>query len=201
MPFCADRQRRLNNDINTERLVLLSIDPGAHATGYAVLTSAGLVLTAGVWIPRRALTASERLLLVWSRLQDLVATHQPGILVYEEFAQTPQELAQAGDAALQDWPVLHRLIGGMQALALMPPYPVLWPLLPFVWPVTFLGKVGHAKQEVAHVVNARCGTQFKGDMYDNHATDAAALGLVALEQWQATRAEHTRVRPHARLHR
>jgi Holliday junction resolvasome RuvABC endonuclease subunit len=174
---------------------LVSFDPGAAATGYAVLEAPATLLTAGTWIPRASLTWHERYLWVMSRVQDVLEEYQPAWLAVEEFVTTWKKLPLRGDAQTETpqprsmrerFPMhrvfLERLLGGMHAQCLVPPYPVLVPVVPDAVPLALLGQASHVKGEIARAVNARLGTQYRGDHFDEHIADAVAVGLVVLEQ-------------------
>ena len=74
---------------------------------------------------------------------------------------------------------MERLIGGIQTLALFPPFPTLVPLLPAKWGKQLFGHAQHTKIQIAWTVNQRLGTHFKGDFLDNHSCDAVGIALVA----------------------
>lgn len=163
--------------------VILGLDPGTRATGWAVLTATAggspRLLAHGTIIPRSALVGLDRQLWILSHLQDLITEHQPQVLAYEGFTWRADDNYVVGRSGLE------RLIGGIQALTLMPPYPVVVELLPSRWGMQLVGQRQHTKMQVAFAVNCRLGTSFKGDQYDNHSTDAAGLALVALDNRQA----------------
>ena len=166
-----------------ETTVILGLDPGTGKTGWAVLTVRGggspTLLAHGTLIPRSALIGLDRQLWILSHMQDLITAHPPQMLAYEGFTWRADDNYVVGRSGLE------RLIGGIQALALMPPYPVLVELLPSRWGLQLVGQRQHTKEQIAFAVNCRLGTSFKGDQYDNHATDAAGLALVALDNRQA----------------
>lgn len=101
----------------------------------------------------------------------------PSILAYEEFMWRSKDDVQY----ITGRPAMERLIGGIQALSLYPPYPVLTPLLPSKWGQQLFGQRSHTKQQIAWTVNARLGTSFKGDPRDNHACDSCGIALVAYD--------------------
>ena len=164
-------------------VVILGLDPGTRATGWAVLTSTAgdspTLLAHGTLIPRSALIGLDRQLWLLSRLQDVVAEHQPQVLAYEGFTW------RTDDQHVRGRPGMERLIGGIQALALMPPYPVLVELMPARWGAQLVGQRQHTKAQVAFAVNFRLATSFKGDTYDNHKVDAIGIALVALDTLKA----------------
>ena len=163
--------------------VLLGVDPGTQQTGWAVLTATSggtpTLLAHGTMIPRSRLIGMDRQLWLLSRLQDIIAEHPPQILAYEGFTWRADELYVRGR------PGMERLIGGIQALALMPPYPVLVELLPARWGAQLVGQRQHTKAQIAFAVNCRLGTTFKGDTYDNHKADAIGIALVVLDTLKA----------------
>ena len=160
---------------STTPLTVLAIDPGITHCGYAVLRAPETLELSGTWIPKAKLRGLERHLWLLSKVQDLIAEWQPGVLAYEDFTW------RSDDRYLQGRAAFERIIGGIQALALMPPFPVLMELLPSRWGQQLVGSRSHTKPDVARVVNLRLGTSFKGNIYDNHACDAVGLGLVAMD--------------------
>ena len=151
----------------------------------------------GTWIPAKRLSTLDRHLWLLSKLQDLLAEWLPATLAYEEFTWM---IGDEGEHFLRGRPAQERLIGGLQALTLFPPFPVLMPLLPQVWGQQLVGSRTHTKVDVARVVNLRLGTVFKGDVFDNHQVDSVGLGLVAIDTLRAAGyvATHTVAAPHTK---
>ena len=164
--------------------VLVAIDPGPSHTGYAVLSPFSgtaqehTLHRSGTWIPAKRLSTLDRHLWLLSKLQDFLAEWLPATLAYEEFTW---QVGDEGEHFLRGRPAMERFIGGLQALTLFPPFPVLMPLLPQVWGKQFVGSASHTKADVARVVNLRLGTSYDGGVYSNHESDAVAIGLVALD--------------------
>jgi len=159
-----------------DKLVLIGLDPGTRQTGWAVLHGEQLQAH-GTLIPKRTLHGIDRQLWLLSKLQDIVREWQPALLAYEEF--TWRSYDDEAERYVNGRPDMERLIGGIQSLALAPPFPVVMGLLPSRWGQQLTGQRSHTKQQVAFCVNARLHTEFKGDYYDNHACDAVGLALVA----------------------
>lgn len=157
---------------------LCGVDPGITHMGYAVLTDHARLAVSGTWIPRRTLSVLDRHLWLLSKLQDLLTTWQPEVLGYEEFLW---RVGDNGEHFVRGRPALERLIGGIQALALWPPHPVLMPLLPQQWGRQLFGQAQHTKAQIAWAVNQRLGTTFKGDVYDNHQVDGIGIALVTMD--------------------
>ena len=155
---------------------LLGIDPGVIHCGWSILAQ-GVYVTSGTLIPKKHLTGVDRQLWFLSRVQDVLKEYQPAILAYEEFMWRTSDDGQ--ERYVSGRPAMERFIGGIQALALFPPFPVLSPLLPAKWGQQLFGHVQHTKQQIAWAVNQRLGTSFKGDALDNHAADATGIALVA----------------------
>jgi hypothetical protein len=129
----------------------------------------------------------DRQLWFLTKLMDLLTQYHVAVLAFEEFsALPPSGNAEHGDVA--QWPLMHRLIGGIQALALAPPYPVLMPLAPGRWEARLTARAHPSRHLVALTINQRLGTRFAYDHYSNHAVDAAGLALTALDIMQATQA-------------
>lgn len=158
------------------KMKMLGVDPGTFYCGYAVLANGAYHLS-GTLVPRKTLTSIDRHLWLLSQLQDLLRLHQPAVLAYEEFMWRTSDDEQT--RYVSGRPAMERLIGGIQTLALYPPYPVLTPLLPSKWGKQLFGHASHTKQQIAFAVNARLGTRFKGDSRDNHEADAVGIALVA----------------------
>ena len=158
--------------------VLCAIDPGVMHCGYAVLRADETLVASGTWIPKSTLSGLDRHLWLLSRLQDLVALHQPGVLAFEDYIW---RLTEGEGHPLRGRSHMERLIGGVQMLALYPPYPVVMPLLPQVWGKQLVGSARHTKADVARIVNLRLGTTYDGGVYSNHESDAIGVGLVALD--------------------
>ena len=160
------------------RTHIVAIDPGTAYCGYAVLTPPATVVVSGTWIPRRSLSQLDCHLWLLSKCQDLLRTWHADLLVYEEFLW-PRE--QSTVANTQRYIALERFLGGLQALALCPPHPVLMPLRPGQWH-TSLGILGsrRTKEAVAQAVNIRLGTALTGDFYSNHVADALGIALAAV---------------------
>ena len=167
---------------STTPLKVIAIDPGITHCGYAVLRAPETLELSGTWIPRTTLRGVDRHLWLLSKVQDMIAAWQPSILAYEDFTW------RSDDRYLQDRAAFERIIGGIQTLSLMPPYPVLVSLLPAQWGQQLIGSRSHTKADVARVINLRLGTSFKGDIYDNHACDAVGIGLVAMDNLRLTQA-------------
>ena len=162
---------------------ILGIDPGVSRTGWAVLTSTEHLQAHGTFIPQPWLRGIDRQLWVLSKLQDLIAEWQPDVLAYEEFSWCSSD--DAAERYVRGRPDIERLIGGIQGLALQPPYPVLVGLLPQRWGYQLVGQRSYTKADIALAVNARLGTTFNGDFFSNHASDAAGIALVALDMLKA----------------
>ena len=158
--------------------VLCAVDPGVMHCGYAVLRADETLVASGTWIPKSTLSGLDRHLWLLSRLQDLLATHQPGVLAFEDYIW---RLTEGEGHPLRGRSHMERLIGGLETLALYPPFPVLMPLLPQVWGKQLCGDKRHTKSDIAQAVNIRLHTTFKGDHYDNHESDATGIALVALD--------------------
>ena len=169
---------------------LVALDPGVAHLGYAVLTYDEQVLVSGTWIPRTQLSGLDRHLWLLGKLQDLLREWQPGNLAYEQF--TWQHWESEGNPT-RGRAAMERLMGGIEALALWPPHPVLMPLLPQTWGAQLVGHKSHTKYDIAQAVNIRLHTNFKGDRYDNHQADAIGIALVALDiiQYQSYVHHHT----------
>ena len=155
---------------------IVAIDPGITHCGYAVLSGVEQLATSGTWIPRRTLSVLDRHLWLLAKLQDLLTEWQPSVLAFEEFLW---RTGDNGELFVRGRPALERLIGGIQALTLWPPHPVLMPLLPQSWGRQLLGQAQHTKAQIAWAVNQRLGTTFNGDYYSNHTSDAVGIALVA----------------------
>jgi len=163
---------------------LFAIDPGTRKLGWAVLSWREALLASGTLIPRSHLRGQDRLLWFLSRLQDLIQQWRPGVLAYEEF--TWRSGANNTEHYVVGRPDMERLLGGIQGLALQPPFPVLMGLLPQAWGQRLVGHPAHEKSQIAWAVNARLGTAFRGDALDNHVADAVGIGLVALDRLRYT---------------
>lgn len=157
---------------------ILGIDPGVANLGWAVISRKAYVKS-GTLIPKKYLVGIERQLWILSKLQDIINEYQPDVIAYEEFMWRTSDDKQ--ERYVNGRPAMERIIGGIQALALFPPYPTLIPLLPQKWGKQLFGQVSHTKQQIAWVVNQRLGTSFKGDRIDNHAADATGIALVACD--------------------
>ena len=157
----------------------LSVDPGAKFMGYAVLRTTYELLAHGTIIPRSRLVGLDRQLYLISRLQDLIAEWQPATVAYEEY--TWRSADDGEGRYVLGRPAMERLIGGIQVLALWPPYPVVMGLLPGVWGKQLVGNTAHTKVDVACAVNLRLGTDYDGGHYTNHESDAVGIGIVALD--------------------
>ena len=155
---------------------IIAIDPGITHCGYAVLTGVEQLAVSGTWIPRRTLSVLDRHLWLLAKLQDLLTEWQPSVLAFEEFVWM---VGDNGEYFVRGRPALERLIGGIEALCLWPPHPVLMPLLPQTWGKQLLGQAQHTKAQIAWAVNQRLQTTFKGDALDNHRADAVGIALVA----------------------
>lgn len=165
--------------IHTPTTVLLAIDPGVTHLGYAVLSGPPeTVLISGTIIPRTKLSVLDRHLYLINKLQDLLTEWQPSVLAYEDFIW----MSADNEQYVRGRPAMERLVGGVQALALWPPYPVLMPLLPSVWGRQLFGSASHTKEQIAETVNRRLGTtKYTGDRFGNHEADAVGIGIVALD--------------------
>ena len=155
---------------------IVAIDPGITHCGYAVLTGVEQLAASGTWIPRRTLSVLDRHLWLLTKLQDLLTEWQPSVLVFEEFVWM---VGDNGEYFVRGRPALERLIGGIEALALWPPHPVLMPLLPSQWGQQLVGSKAHTKADVARIVNLRLRTAYRGNFHDNHEADAVGIALVA----------------------
>lgn len=163
------------HEANPLNQVVLGVDPGVKHCGWAVLQPGERLAAHGTLIPKSHLRGVERQLWLLSKLQNLIQAWQPGVLCYEEFVwRSDQEYVQGR-------PAMERLIGGIQGLALYPPYPVVMGLLPSRWGQQLVGQRSHTKEQVAFAVNCRLRTTFKGDRFDNHAADSVGLALVAAD--------------------
>ncbi len=160
---------------------ILGIDPGTVHLGWAILLS-GKYETSGTLISRRTLTTLDRHLWLVSKLQDLIKQWHPSILAYEEFSWRTSDDGQ--ERYVLGRPAMERLIGAIQALALFPPFPVLFPLLPAKWGKQLFGHERHTKYDIACAVNMRLQTTFKGDFRDNHSADATGIALIAYDIMQ-----------------
>ena len=158
--------------------VLCAVDPGVMHCGYAVLRADETLVASGTWIPKSTLSSLDRHLWLLSRLQDLLALYQPGVLAFEDYVW---RLTEGEGHPLRGRSHMERLIGGLETLALYPPFPVLMPLLPQVWGKQLYGDKSHSKQQIAWTVNQRMGTSYDGGVYSNHESDAVGIGLVALD--------------------
>ncbi len=160
---------------------ICGLDPGTRYLGWAIVQSARSdeprLIDHGTWIPKGTLRGIERQLWLLSKLKDLLDTWRPDFLAYEEFTWRSRD--DEGDRYVTGRPGIERLIGGIQAMTLFPPFPVLMGLLPSKWGQQLVGQRSHTKAQVAFCVNARVGTLFKGDHYDNHVCDAVGIALVA----------------------
>ena len=156
---------------------IVSFDVGSKYTGYAVLVAPARLCAAGTWIPRRSLSYHEQLLWLVSRAQDLLAAWPPDALAFED---APVSATLAPHVPPREVTLMQRFVGALYALALLPPYPVVWPLAPTLWGTRLCGGP-HTKTDVAEAVNTRLQTAYKGDVYDNHTCDSIAIALVALD--------------------
>lgn len=162
---------------------ILGIDPGLLACGYAILEEV-TVVGHGTIRPKRTLLSIERHLSILGHLGDLIAEWQPAVLAVEDFVWIPQQ----GGNPVVGRDAMCKLVGGVFALSLAPPYPILCELLPQSWGAQLLGgKRSHGKEEIAWAVNARLGTRFKGSYHDNHECDAVGLALVVADNIRAQR--------------
>ena len=158
---------------------ILGIDPGTRHTGWAILQWNEQLVAYGTFIPKNTLRGLERQLWLLSKIQDILQQYQPHILVYEDFVWISHD--DKAERYVTGRPEMERLIGGIQGLALQPPFPVIMNLLPSKWGQQLVGQRKHTKEQVAFAVNCRINTTFKGDIYDNHACDAVGLALVAAD--------------------
>ena len=171
----------------TDTHIIVGIDPGVRHCGYAVLRSDETLDIASTWAPHAGLRGVERHLWLLGRLQDLLKRYKPGLLCYEEFTWRTSDDTQ--ERYVTGRPAMERLIGGIQAMAIFPPYPVLMPLYPSHWGKQLVGSAAHTKADVARIVNLRLGTHFRGDARDNHACDAVGIALVGRDIMGLQRAE------------
>jgi len=144
-----------------------------------------LVYHTHTWIPRGQLSLLDRHLWFLTKVQDLLAQHHAAVLAYEDFMAVPHPEDALRDDVDQ-WRLMHRLIGGLQALALSPPHPVLMPLAPGRWEALVTACAHPSRSRVAVAINQRLGTRFVYDRYSNHAIDAVGVALGALTLMQAT---------------
>src|SRR5437899_3041334 len=110
---------------------ILALDPGAGATGYAVLSPACTLLAHGVLRPRTQLPPVERQLWYLAYFQNLLAIHQPTVLTYKAFDWRDSQ--NNGSNPRRSRTHICWLIGGIQGLSLQPPHPTLWTLEPGEW--------------------------------------------------------------------
>lgn len=164
-----------------EPITVVGIDPGVKHTGYAVLREPDALLHAGTWIPRTTLSFLDRQLWLIAKIQDCIQASPPAILAFEDFTW---RVGKDGALYVRGRAWMDRLIGAIHAQALVPPYPVLWPLQPGDWGRQLTGSTRHDKPAVARAVNLRLGTAFTGDYYSNHTSDAVGLALVAMDTWR-----------------
>lgn len=142
------------------------------------------LLTSGTLIPKSALTGLPRNLWLLAQIQALITEWQPGMLVYEGFIWW---VGDEGEHFVKGRPAMERLIGGIQCLSLMPPYPVLVEMLPSQWGSQLCGSKSHTKQQIAFAVNCRLDTTYQGSHFDNHEVDSIGIALVALDNMKAQR--------------
>mgnify|MGYP001609565632 FL=1 len=156
-------------------MTLLAIDPGVAYCGYAVLSTKEHLETSGTIIPKRLLRGIERHLWLLSKIQDLIRTWQPTVLALEDFVWMT---VQNGERPVIGRDSMAKLVGGIEALSLFPPYPLLYEVLSSKWGTQLVGSRRHTKADIACVVNLRLRTTFRGDFHDNHEADAVGIALV-----------------------
>lgn len=162
-------------------LIILGIDPGVKNCGWAVLAPQEQLVASGTMIPKSTLRGIERQLFILSRIQDIITQWQPHVLALEDFIWLTSEKERyviGRDA-------MCKLVGGIEALALMPPFPVLYEMLPQKWGAQLVGSRTHSKADVARIVNLRLGTAYDGGFFSNHESDSIGIALVALDNIRA----------------
>ena len=163
--------------------IILGIDPGVQQTGYALIQK-NTLLKSGTLQPREMLTSLERHLWLLTKMQKLIAFWEPDILAYEEAPWT-------------DRAPMQRLIGGIQALALMDPFPVLVGLFPSVWMGELSGGATYNKRQIALVIEQRLGIQYgrrvqpQDEAQDHHESNAVGIALVAQDHHRMGYLERT----------
>lgn len=157
-------------------MFLCGLDPGTQHCGWAVVREDEALAEAGVWRPARELSPQATRLWLFHQLQALFIKWGPKLLAYEEYVW--QEGKTTGRSSME------RLMGGIEACTLLPPYPTLVPLLPQVWGAQLYGSQQHGKIQIARAVNLRMGTHYKGNDKDSHMCDAVGIALVALDNWR-----------------
>ena len=161
---------------------ILGVDPGLIACGYAILDDEHVLLH-GTIRAKRTLRSTERHLFILSRIQDLIIACKPDVLAVEEFVWIGP---QAGGNPVVGRDAMCKLVGGIFAFSLMPPYPTLHELLPQSWGAQLLGgRRSHDKADIAYALNLRLGTNFDGGYHSNHESDAVGIALVALDNINA----------------
>jgi Holliday junction resolvasome RuvABC endonuclease subunit len=152
-------------------MTILGIDPGVRHTGWALVNDAQRLVDSGTLAPKSTMRGHERHCWTMAHVLALVVGHEPRHVVYEEFVW------RRGEHFVSGRPEMERLIGAIQMLSLLAPYPVVIGVRPAVWGNALLGTSQHAKDQIAWVVNQRLGTTFKGDTKDNHESDSCGLAL------------------------
>lgn len=167
--------------------IVLGIDPGVKASGWAVLTPREQLAASGTIRPKGHLRGIERHLFLLSRIQDLIAQWHPQVLALEDFVWLTSE---KDERYVLGRDAMCKLLGGLEALTLMSPFPVLYEMLPQKWGAQLVGNRKHSKADVARVVNLRLGTAYDGGFYSNHESDSIGIALVALDNIRAQSYRH-----------